>query len=95
MEGPNSTTTRTSYCSISRPTERHFESDGFQQVLLSSTCPKNAGGRVKKDLCRLPVFATTLLELKSILAKYYRMKRFCSHLDMKKFRSDQQVFMNL
>jgi transposase len=39
----------------------------------------------EKDLCRLPVFPTTLEDLKSILAKYYRTRRFCSHLDMEKF----------
>jgi hypothetical protein len=39
----------------------------------------------EKDLGRLPVFPTTLDDLKSILAQYYRTRRFSKHLDMRKF----------
>jgi len=49
----------------------------------------------EKDLCRLPVFPTTLEDLKSILAKYYRTRRFCSHLLMRKFLLTNRGFMNL
>lgn len=37
----------------------------------------------EKDLARLPVFPTSLKDLKQTLAEYYRTRRF--HLDMKKF----------
>lgn len=37
----------------------------------------------EKDLGRLPVFPTSIKDLKQTLAKYYRTRRF--HLDMKKF----------
>ena len=39
----------------------------------------------EKDLSTLPTFPTSLIELKSILAEYYRTRHFSSHLDMKKF----------
>jgi transposase len=39
----------------------------------------------KDHLARLPIFPTTLNELKSILTKYYRTRRFSPHLDMKRF----------
>ncbi|MGH2638856.1 MAG: hypothetical protein ACRDF4_06190, partial [Rhabdochlamydiaceae bacterium] len=39
----------------------------------------------EKDLSTLPTFPTSLEELKSIFAEYYRTRRFSSHLDMKKF----------
>ena len=37
----------------------------------------------EKDLSALPVFPTTLQDLRKFLAKYYRTRRF--HLDMKSF----------
>ena len=49
----------------------------------------------EKDLCRLPVFPTTLVDLKSILAKYYRTRRFSARLDMKKFLMTNRGFTNL
>lgn len=39
----------------------------------------------EKDPCRLQVFPLKVGELKSILAKYYRTRRFYKHLDIKKF----------
>jgi hypothetical protein len=39
----------------------------------------------EKDLCRLLVFPTAKEDLKSILAKYYRTRRFSTYLDMKRF----------
>jgi hypothetical protein len=47
-----------------------------------------------KDLSRLPVFPTSLEELKSVLAKYYRTRRFSSHLDMRKFLLTEGCLMN-
>jgi hypothetical protein len=39
----------------------------------------------EKDLGRLPVFRTSIEDLKKTLAEYYRTRRFCNRLDMKKF----------
>jgi transposase len=49
----------------------------------------------EKDLCRLPVFPTVKEELKSILAKYYRTRRFSTRLDMKRFLLTNRGFTNL
>ncbi len=49
----------------------------------------------EKDLCRLPMFPTTLVDLKSILAKYYRTRRFRLRLDIKKLILTNTGFMNL
>jgi transposase len=49
----------------------------------------------EKDLCRLPVFPITNEELKSILADYYRTRRFSKHLGMKKFLLTNRGFTNL
>ncbi|MGI0085944.1 MAG: transposase [Nitrososphaerales archaeon] len=39
----------------------------------------------EKDLARLPVFPTSIKDLKSILGEYYRTRRFSLHLDMRRF----------
>ena len=39
----------------------------------------------EKGLSTLPTYPMSLIELKSILAQYYRSRRFSLHLDMKKF----------
>lgn len=44
----------------------------------------------EKDLGRLPVFPTSIKELKRTLGRYYRTRRF--HLDMKKFLLTKKCF---
>jgi hypothetical protein len=52
---------------------------------LEFNMPEECWREGEKDLCRLPVFPTAKEELKSILAKYYRTRRFSTRLDMKRF----------
>jgi len=49
----------------------------------------------EKDLCRSPVFPLKIGDLKSILARYYRTRRFSSHLDMKRFLLTNRGFTDL